>query len=637
MGWLFGLLHLVVVVAVGWKLARRFLKLENALNLTSAACLLGPVCCGSLTFVLALLFREARDPLAYANTVFYALAFTFLFLTPRASHGAPHEGSDADRDGRRDWIVAAALLVLVTALLAGSLRMQGPLALMPNLMWTDLGLHVGTIRGFSLGHNYPPQNPQFAGAPFTYHYLFYFFCANLEWHGFPLVSALNLPSILTLWAALVQIAMLGKTLFPGSWAGWIAAPLPLFRGSLAFVRYFQSAPSWSEGLRRIFAGTEFITSGFPYYEADWGWTIDVWTNQRHLACGIGLFLLVVGFLLRDRMENRPVPRGSPWFSGIMIGLLPFWHGSVFLSAIAVLSMLWALFPHRKHTFWLLVTACVVAAPQLWVLKTIGSGFKGYPAFHWGYIVWRPALWNVASYLGFQIGWKWILLIVAALALGWRHRAVLLATSAPLALALCVQFAPQLAVNHKFFNIWLVFANLFAAWALIAVWRQAWSGKVLAVMLGLGMTFTGAADFLVLKNDFVRDFSPSNDPVARWITQNTRTDDVFLTNPTPLHPVLLAGRRMFLGYLGNVVPAGLPGFERLKIVEAVYKGSDAGKVRRLLSENGISYFFVDSWTRSDQPTMRPDEAFFDRNFDVAFRDESPRYGSLKIYRVARKTR
>ncbi len=95
--------------------------------------------------------------------------------------------------------------------------------------------------------------------------------------------------------------------------------------------------------------------------------------------------------------------------------------------------------------------------------------------------------------------------------------------------------------------------------------------------------------------------------------------------------------MFLGYLGNVISAGLPGIQRLQIMEAIYKGSDAGQVRRLLVENGISYFFVDNWTRSDPPTMRSDETFFDRNFEVAFCTVSSRYGFLKIYRVPQGAR
>ena len=62
--------------------------------------------------------------------------------------------------------------------------------------WSDFANHIPLIRSFSLGNNFPPQYPLFAGPPIRYHFLFYAFAGFLEKTGIRIDYALNIPSIL---------------------------------------------------------------------------------------------------------------------------------------------------------------------------------------------------------------------------------------------------------------------------------------------------------------------------------------------------------------------------------------------------------------------------------------------------------
>src|SRR5206468_870509 len=106
------------------------------------------------------------------------------------------------------------------------------------------------------------------------------------------------------------------------------------------------------------------------------------------------------------------------FSGVLLGLIPMWNSALFIAAAAVLGVLFILFPLRLQMLALAITAGLIALPQMLYLGT-GSGRAPMPRlFHWGYMVDQPTAMNVAKYLGFTFGFKWLLIALALIFASW---------------------------------------------------------------------------------------------------------------------------------------------------------------------------------------------------------------------------
>src|SRR5215831_13120428 len=100
------------------------------------------------------------------------------------------------------------------------------------------------------------------------------------------------------------------------------------------------------------------------------------------------------------------------FSGVLLGLLPMWNSAVFIAAFAILAVLFLLCPLRLQMFALALPAGLIALPQMLYLST-GSGRAQMPKLlHWGYTLDHPTILNVAKYLGFTFGFKWLLIALA---------------------------------------------------------------------------------------------------------------------------------------------------------------------------------------------------------------------------------
>src|SRR5438094_1896648 len=155
------------------------------------------------------------------------------------------------------------------------------------------------------------------------------------------------------------------------------------------------------------------------------------------------------------------------FSGVLLGLLPMWNSAVFIAAAAGLGLLFLLFPLRMQMLALAITAGVIALPQMLYLST-GSGRAQMPKLlHWGYTLDHPTAANVAKYLGFTFGFKWLLIALALVFATSLQRRLFLAVSSLTLVAFAFQFTIETLANQKFLHLWVIIANLFVAFAL---WR-----------------------------------------------------------------------------------------------------------------------------------------------------------------------
>src|SRR5437867_3485281 len=204
------------------------------------------------------------------------------------------------------------------------------------------------------------------------------------------------------------------------------------------------------------------------------------------------------------------------FSGVLLGLLPMWNSAVFIAAAAVLALLFILFPLRGQMLVLAITAGVIALPQMLYLST-GSGRAPMPRLiHLGYTLDHPTAANVAKYLGFTFGFKWLLIALALVFATSLQRRLFLAVSSLILVAFSFQFTIETLANQKFLHLWVIIANLFVAFALWRLWHLSLGGttlpgKFLATVLFLLIIPGGVIDFFPIHNTGWSEVTYRNDP------------------------------------------------------------------------------------------------------------------------------
>jgi len=323
------------------------------------------------------------------------------------------------------------------------------------------------------------------------------------------------------------------------------------------------------------------------------------------------------------------------FSGVLLGLLPMWNSAVFITASAVLGLLFLLFPLRRQMLVLALTAGMIALPQLLYLST-GSGRAPMPRlFHWGYTIDHPTVANVAKYLAFIFGFKWLLIALALIFATSVQRRLFVAVTSLLAVAFCFQFTIESLANQKFFHIWVIIANLFVAFALWRLWRLSLGGttlpgKVVALGLFLLIIPGGLIDFFPIHNTGWSEVAYKNDPLIDWLNKNTTPREIFLTDRFVNHPILMAGRRILYGWPYYAWSAGYNAGKYDKLYTELFESKDPWKVFRLLKENGIKYVAYDNAVRQGQFIKRPNQQLYATYFPKVFEDN--RYNGLVIYKV-----
>src|SRR5664279_3043156 len=152
---------------------------------------------------------------------------------------------------------------------------------------------------------------------------------------------------------------------------------------------------------------------------------------------------------------------------------------------------------------LALTAGVVGLPQVLALRA-GNTRVGTSLIHWGYTLGNVPISQVGKYIGFTFGVKWVLILLALLFFSWRNLRLFIAICSLFVLTFCFQFSEEALANHKFLNIWLVLANLFAAYGVWRLWHlriKGWAipSRLIAILLLSPIIVGGIIDFFPIHN------------------------------------------------------------------------------------------------------------------------------------------
>src|SRR5688572_19176282 len=261
----------------------------------------------------------------------------------------------------------------------------------------DLPFHLGAIFSFTEANNFPPENPSYAGARFSYPFVADFITACFVKLGADVRDAMFVQNVSWAFALLIILERYILTLTSDRLAARLAPALLFFSGGLGFIwflgDYWSQAKSFLDFLSQI-PKDYTIGDGFR-----WGNPMVVlFLTQRSLLLGMPLTLIVLGYLWEvfsradaQSKESLTVSPGlrvsaSPVIVGLLAGLLPLVH----LHSLAVLFVvgvfLFILRPERWLT-WVAfaIGVAIIAIPELlWSVSGSASETTKFFAWHFGW-------------------------------------------------------------------------------------------------------------------------------------------------------------------------------------------------------------------------------------------------------------
>lgn len=515
-------------------------------------------------------------------------------------------------------------------------------------VYSDFGPHISMIRSFSRGSNFPTCYPHYPDGTMRYHFMFQFLAGNLEFLGLRIDNAFNLISIASMVSFLMLLYCLAYSLTGNKWAGIITGVLCMFRSSAAFLLYLRDIIITGESITDIFERGEY--TGRVHLE-QWGlWNQNTYANQRHLAFALGfllLFLILILPLVKKMIDKINVEGlkqqayefftardawviddiKSPIYIGVMLGLLSFWNGAVVIAALIILFFTALFSKHRLSYLVAALIAILLSFIQANFFTGAGASIVE-PKLYIGFLAPGQDVMGIVLYYMELMGIMPIVFIMGILSASKIQRSMAIAFLAPLVFATTVSLTPDIAVNHKYVVITVILLNISVGYYLIRLFSSVKMIKRLAaVMLLFFLTVTGMADIILFYNfNKNKVVFQNHDPLTAWVEKYSHPEEVFLTDACCLHPILLAGRRIFYGWPYYAWSAGYDTSHREAIVKEIYEGEDIDRVRKLVLNNHISYIVIDDDNRNSQ-VYSLNEEFFDNNFKIVYRNDDK---NTKIY-------
>lgn len=647
-----GMIYILLSFSVGWaicayafpNLGKRtetdYLGRKVAVNpyllLLPAWYVTGTLALTWITYGLAYLCRGAEEPLLYANSISMPLALLLTVYTYiRKRHLTEEFRLMAQGREKRaftlELLYVAGVIFLANLLMWVTFFVNGDNLYVGVSVFSDFSPHIGMIRSFSYGNNFPTTYPHYAGEDIRYHFMFQFLAGNLEYLGLRIDYAFNLPSIISFISAFFLLYLLAVKITGKLWGGVLAGLFFAFRSSKTLFLYLAELPKGTGIWKALSENTDFISSTPNEH---WGlWNLNVYCNQRHLAFGLTAVFFILLLFLPHLYEMfgklQPSLKGGPgqerrasahksgalsgamkqiffhregWevkdlrtciASGILLGSLSFFHGAAVIGLLSVLFVM-AVVSVRRLEY--LITALLAVALSFLQTKLFIHGSAVATEFLFGFIAENKTVFGVLSYLDRLLGiLPWVLLAALCLEKG-ANRYLLLAFTAPLVFAFTVSLTVDVTVNHKYIMISCILLGILAAAVVLRLFqrREALCGAV-GVFLILLLTGTGIYDFTTVLKKNTPDSAvvlELDHELTRWVKNNSNSQDIFLTSNYTVNQAVLGGAMLYEGWPYYPWSAGYDTDYRTAQVKLMYEADTPSKLERLVKENRIRYIIVD---------------------------------------------
>jgi hypothetical protein len=470
------------------------------------------------------------------------------------------------------------ILALLTAVLIGRLadrtlfRTATGIATGDRHNFGDLPFHMGIAAGFAWGGNFPPDHPELAGVPLTYPFFGDLISGMILAVGGSWRDAFFWPALILGLGVVTALTRFGEAVTGSRAVGRAAAALTFFSGGLGFLTL-----SSSESLARWWtAGPDLTINDAGVRYANFVTTMFI--PQRSILFGwpvlfFALALLIEGLGKKGENEKGP-SRSQLWLrAGILGSLLPLVHSHSF-AVFGFCGLALAMRTDRGTALAFLRGVVPLALPAIVFMAwrnslSTASFFAWQPGFDGGAAdPLRYWLTNAGLFLPLAIAG-------IALARGTPARVWFAAPFAALfLLANLFRLSPWIWDNMKFLAPAHAGLAPFAALALARVWRLGGAFKAAAAAGFIAATLSGALDVskVAAAGGVYGIFESADFAFAEKVRAATAPGDTILTASTHNHPVLLSGRREFLGYEGHLWSQGLDYAARRPVAEAMFRGA-----------------------------------------------------------------
>ncbi len=599
------------------------------------------------TYALGYLFRSTPEPLLWSNVIVIPLFATlsaagivFLFRKKR------------DR-GNGLQLGEFTLMDLVFVILTGALSLF--------LMWwtffvknnhvyvgfsvfSDFAPHMGMIRSFSFGNNFPTQYSHFAGEDMKYHFMFQFLVGNLEYLGMRIDYAFNLPSACSMLGVFSLLYVLAAKLTGYRYVGYVSAFLFAFRSSDAFFDFLKTVPKEVGILKALRENMEFI--GTTTNES-WGlWNLNVYCNQRHLALGLCVLLFLVIVLMQnvfdaatraravmaaeeERLAEKyagltllwperaglvaknslfcskgwlPSSLRSSLALAVILGMCCFFNGACVIACLAVLFVM-AIVADRRLEY--AIVAAITVGMTLLATGFFMEGSAVDMQYFYGFLADNKTLFGAIDYIMTLCGIMPLVLLAAFLIANGTKKWIMFAFSAPFILAFTLSLTVDITVNHKYIMISLMLLSIPAATFLHWLWKRygIWP-KMISIGLLFVLTVTGIYDLdtVIKKNDNRSGrclvFS-QEDVITNWVAENATSQDIFLTSYYSLNNFVMGGAMLYYGWPYYAWSAGYDTPSRDEQVRLMYEADTPEELDAMIREHNIRFVVVDNDVRMSQ--------------------------------------
>jgi hypothetical protein len=542
----------------------------------------------------------------------------------------------------------------------------------------DLPFHLGAIYSFTEGGNFPPENPSYANAKFSYPFIADFLTASLMKLGAGLQSAMHLQNVSWAFSLLVILERFVYRFTGSRLASRFAPPMLFFSGGFGFLWFLNDFREQAKG---FFEFLYALPHDYTIGKFRWGNSlVTLFLTQRSLLLGMPLTLIVLKKLweifVRDeeretdgesesekekKRKNKKAFRSSAespagtkglfsishfpfsiFLIGLLAGTLPLGHlhSLLVLFAVGVFLLVWQT---EKWREWIAfgVGVSLIAVPELvWATAGSATDAKQFIALHFGWdkgetnFLWfwinNTGIFFPVLLFGFYLAYKKIRFDepetkkkTPPAVLDARQLAFYIPFLFCFVVSNVMKLAPWQWDNIKVLIYWYVASLGFAAPALVWIYRRRnWGAPLAAACLAVLM-FSGALDVwrTVSKQINYNVFNADAVRVAEGIKRTTAPDALFANAPTYNSPVVLSGRRSLMRFTGHLSSYGIDYSEREADLKRIYAGDATAGI--LLKKYGIEYIIV---TPEERRWTQVNEDFLDKLKLVT------QAGENKVYKV-----
>jgi hypothetical protein len=429
--------------------------------------------------------------------------------------------------------------------------------------WQDAPLHYEIIESVNNG-NFPPQMPDFAGAPLTYHYFVDFHTAIIE-KVYGYLPTL-LPVLNAVFIFVFALAVYGLARPEGRRAAITATVLAIFGWGFSYYGLLSSL------IQGSFSGAQ----SYFQYSGTFSLSpiLDNLLEQRAFLMGLPAFVFVL-ILLRNMDDKKRV-----LLAGLITGLVFEFNNVAFLACYAAFAVAVLLkIKHFKLGYLYFILPTALALPFV-----LHNGPPLTITFSTSWVTNLPQ--NPVVYYILNLGVPFIIAIASYVKRGnWLLKGILIVL---FIIPNILIFSPNPYDMYKFFIFaWIPIAVL--AGIMLAKTR-----KIVIVTLVL-LSILASASVIIYNLGTNYTFTSWNQyQLGLWVRNNTPERSVFLT-ATSVYcpPAFIGGRLTVSSYANWPYATGIPLsqiFQRQNDIDRAYNGT-VTDLKQVITTYHVSYVYV----------------------------------------------